>query len=72
MVADLIVRKVIGEVESEAIKELGLCWKAFRTNWFNFAYNFPGTTVYRFMKVHMALFPSFTLNTEFCIHIHIC
>lgn len=38
-------------MESEAVKELGLCWTAFRTNWFNFSYNFPGTTVYRFVMV---------------------
>ncbi|CAE6195901.1 unnamed protein product [Arabidopsis arenosa] len=49
MVVDLIVKKVIGGMESEAVKELGLCWTAFRTNWFNFSYNFPGTTVYRFV-----------------------
>ncbi|CAH8391173.1 unnamed protein product [Eruca vesicaria subsp. sativa] len=50
MVVDLIVKKVIGEMESEAVKELGLCWTAFRTNWFSFSYNVPGTTVYRFVK----------------------
>ena len=54
MVVDLIVKKVIGELEYEAIRELGLCWTAFRTNWFSFSYSVPGTTVYRFVKVNMA------------------
>lgn len=56
MVVELIVKKVIGETESEAVKELGLCWTAFRTNWFSFSYNIPGTTVYRFVKVIIALY----------------
>ncbi|CAH2079066.1 unnamed protein product [Thlaspi arvense] len=50
MEVELIVKKVFGEMESEAVRELGLCWTAFRTNWFNFSYNFPGTTVYRLVK----------------------
>ncbi|CDY66634.1 BnaA03g58050D [Brassica napus] len=51
MVVDLIVKKVIGEMESEAVRELGLCWTAFRTNWFSFSYSVLGTTVYRFVKM---------------------
>ncbi|ESQ55997.1 hypothetical protein EUTSA_v10025084mg [Eutrema salsugineum] len=50
MVGELIAKKVMGEMESEAVKELGLCWSAFRTSWFQFSYNIPGTTVYRFVK----------------------
>ncbi|CAH8276573.1 unnamed protein product [Arabidopsis lyrata] len=41
---------MVGETESEAVKELGLCWNAFRSSWFQFSYNIPGTTVYRFVK----------------------
>ncbi|KAG7542811.1 Cytochrome P450, partial [Arabidopsis thaliana x Arabidopsis arenosa] len=41
---------IMGETESQAVKELGLCWSAFRSSWFQFSYNIPGTTVYRFVK----------------------
>ncbi|KFK23690.1 hypothetical protein AALP_AAs50902U000800 [Arabis alpina] len=50
MMVDLIVKNVMGEMESEAVKELGLCWTTFRDNWFSFSYNIPGTSVYRFVK----------------------
>ncbi|KAL9817580.1 putative cytochrome P450 [Arabidopsis thaliana] len=50
MVGELIAKKIMGETESEAVKELGLCWSAFRTSWFQFSYNIPGTTVYRLVK----------------------
>ncbi|ESQ55995.1 hypothetical protein EUTSA_v10027495mg [Eutrema salsugineum] len=46
-VGELIAKKVMGETESEAVKDLGLCWSAFRANWFNFSYNIPGTTARR-------------------------
>lgn len=65
MVVDLIVKNVIGEMESEAVKELGLCWAAFRTNWFNFSFNVPGTTVYRFVQVNITLFHLVFENTGF-------
>jgi len=55
-------------MESGAVKELGLCWVDFRTNWFNFSYNAHGTTVYRVVKVNITLLHLVFENTGFYIH----
>ncbi|XP_010528790.1 PREDICTED: cytochrome P450 708A2-like [Tarenaya hassleriana] len=50
MMTELAAKKVMGEMEPEAAKELELCWRAFRTSWFQFPFTIPGTTVYKFVK----------------------
>jgi len=43
----------MGEMEPDAAKELTLCWTFFPREWFGFAWNIPGTGVYRMVKVHI-------------------
>ncbi|AEE83593.1 unnamed protein product [Arabidopsis thaliana] len=50
IVIECLSKKVMGEMEPEAAKELTLCWTFFPRDWFRFAWNFPGTGVYRIVK----------------------
>ncbi|VYS62770.1 unnamed protein product [Arabidopsis thaliana] len=45
-----LAKKVMGEMEPEAAKELALCWRYFQSGWFRFFLNLPGTGVYKMMK----------------------
>ncbi|EOA18288.1 hypothetical protein CARUB_v10006787mg [Capsella rubella] len=47
---ECLAKKVMGEMEPEAAKELALCWRCFPREWFQFSWNIPGTGVYRMMK----------------------
>ncbi|XP_019089408.1 PREDICTED: cytochrome P450 708A2-like [Camelina sativa] len=47
---ECLAKKVMGEMEPEAAKELALCWRYFPRDWFQFSWNIPGTGVYRMMK----------------------
>ncbi|CAE6194604.1 unnamed protein product [Arabidopsis arenosa] len=47
---ECLAKKVMGEMEPEAAKELALCWRYFPRDWFQFSWNVPGTGVYRMMK----------------------
>ncbi|XP_019087428.1 PREDICTED: cytochrome P450 708A2-like [Camelina sativa] len=47
---ECLAKKVMGEMEPEAAKELALCWRYFPRDWFQFSWNIPGTSVYRMMK----------------------
>ncbi|CAE6194627.1 unnamed protein product [Arabidopsis arenosa] len=50
IIIECLAKKVMGEMEPEAAKELTLCWTFFPTEWFRFAWNIPGTGVYRMVK----------------------
>ncbi|CAA7016096.1 unnamed protein product [Microthlaspi erraticum] len=45
-----LAKKVMGDMEHEAAKELELCWRGIPSGWFGFSYNFPGSTVYQILK----------------------
>ncbi|KFK23689.1 hypothetical protein AALP_AAs50902U000700 [Arabis alpina] len=47
---ECLAKKVMGEMEPEATKELALCWRFFPRDLFQFSLNIPGTGVYRMMK----------------------
>ncbi|CAN8275089.1 unnamed protein product [Cochlearia groenlandica] len=47
---ECLAKKVMGEMEPEAAKELALCWRYFPSGWFRFSLNLPGTGVYEMMK----------------------
>ncbi|EFH46501.1 hypothetical protein ARALYDRAFT_355245 [Arabidopsis lyrata subsp. lyrata] len=47
---ECLAKKVMGEMEPEAAKELALCWRYFPRDWFQFSWNVPGAGVYRMMK----------------------
>ncbi|EOA18528.1 hypothetical protein CARUB_v10007083mg, partial [Capsella rubella] len=47
---ECLAKKVMGEMEPEAAKQLALCWRYFPTEWFQLSWNVPGTGVYRMMK----------------------
>ncbi|ESQ55990.1 hypothetical protein EUTSA_v10027547mg [Eutrema salsugineum] len=47
---ECLAKKVMGEMEPEAAKELALCWRYFPSGWFRFSFNLPGTGVYNMMK----------------------
>ncbi|XP_024005628.1 cytochrome P450 708A2 isoform X2 [Eutrema salsugineum] len=48
---ECLAKKVMGDLEPEAAKELALCWRNFLSGWFRFPFNFPGMGVYNMMKV---------------------
>nr|VDC75634.1 unnamed protein product [Brassica rapa] len=47
---ECLAKKVMGEMEPEAAKELTLCWSHFPKGWFRISWNIPGNGVYRMMK----------------------
>ncbi|KFK33811.1 hypothetical protein AALP_AA5G063100 [Arabis alpina] len=47
---ECLAKKVMGEMEPEAAKELTLCWRGFPRELFQFSLNIPGNGVYRMMK----------------------
>ncbi|KAL1220607.1 Cytochrome [Cardamine amara subsp. amara] len=47
---ECLAKKVMGEMEPEAAKELTLCWRYFPRDWFQFSWNIPGTGVYQMVK----------------------
>ncbi|ANM67671.1 cytochrome P450, family 702, subfamily A, polypeptide 6 [Arabidopsis thaliana] len=50
IIIECLAKKVMGEMEPDAAKELTLCWTFFPREWFGFAWNIPGTGVYRMVK----------------------
>ncbi|VVB01075.1 unnamed protein product [Arabis nemorensis] len=52
---ECLSKKVMGEMEPEAAKELALCWRFFPSGWFRFTVNLPGTGVYRLMKARQRM-----------------
>lgn len=57
---ECLAKKVMGEMEPKAAKELTLCWRYFPRGWFRFSWNIPGNGVCRMMKVRVSL-PHLTL-----------
>ncbi|KAL0890304.1 hypothetical protein Bca101_014287 [Brassica carinata] len=58
-------KKVMGEMEPEAAKELALCWRHFPSGWFKFGFNLPGTGLYKMLKARkrmMSLLKKMILN----------
>lgn len=51
IIIECLAKKVMGEMEPEAAKELTLCWTFFPREWFRFSWNIPGTGVYHMIKV---------------------
>jgi len=47
---ECLAKKVMGEMEPEAAKELTLSWRIFPRDWFRFSWNIRGTGVYRMVK----------------------
>ncbi|KFK41010.1 hypothetical protein AALP_AA2G073600 [Arabis alpina] len=47
---ECLAKKVMGEMEPEAAKELALCWRFFPSGWFRFPFNIPGTGLYKMIK----------------------
>ncbi|CAH2079063.1 unnamed protein product [Thlaspi arvense] len=47
---ECLAKKVMGEMEPKAAKELALIWRHFPKGWFRFSWNIPGTGVYQMMK----------------------
>ncbi|CAH2079064.1 unnamed protein product [Thlaspi arvense] len=50
ILVECLAKKVMGEMEPEAAKELAQCWTHFPKGWFRFSWNIPGTGVYQMMK----------------------
>ncbi|CAA7017262.1 unnamed protein product [Microthlaspi erraticum] len=50
ILVEYLAKKVMGEMEPEAAKELTLCWRHFPKGWFRFSWNIPGNGFYRMMK----------------------
>ncbi|KAG2239175.1 hypothetical protein Bca52824_090035 [Brassica carinata] len=50
IVIECLAKKVMGNMEADAAKELTHCWKCFPKGWFRFSWNIPGNGVYRMLK----------------------
>ena len=48
---ECLAKKVMGDMEADAAKELTHCWRYFPRGWFRFSWNIPGNGVYRMLKV---------------------
>ncbi|KAH0902792.1 hypothetical protein HID58_042295 [Brassica napus] len=47
---ECLAKKVMGDMEADAAKELTHCWRYFPRGWFRFSWNIPGNGVYRMLK----------------------
>ncbi|VVB01076.1 unnamed protein product [Arabis nemorensis] len=47
---ECLSKKVMGEMEQEAARELAHCWRFFPSGWFRFPFNIPGTGVYKMVQ----------------------
>ncbi|KAF8082780.1 hypothetical protein N665_0808s0016 [Sinapis alba] len=62
---ECLAKKVMGEMEPEAAKELALCWRYFPSGWFKFGFNLPGTGLYKMLKARnrmLSLLKKMVLN----------
>ncbi|KAF8051061.1 hypothetical protein N665_1811s0008 [Sinapis alba] len=47
---ECLAKKVMGDMEADATKELTHCWRYFPRGWFRFSWSIPGNGVYRMLK----------------------
>ncbi|CAN7080949.1 unnamed protein product [Brassica oleracea var. botrytis] len=47
---ECLAKKVMGDMEPHAAKELTQCWRGFPRGWFRFSWSIPGNGVYRMLK----------------------
>uniref|UniRef100_M4D8I2 Cytochrome P450 n=2 Tax=Brassica campestris TaxID=3711 RepID=M4D8I2_BRACM len=47
---ECLAKKVMGDMEPHAAKELTQCWGGFPRGWFRFSWSIPGNGVYRMLK----------------------
>lgn len=64
---ECLAKKVMGDMEPHAAKELTQCWRCFPRGWFRFSWSIPGNGVYRMLKVcvflvHIILIPLYMEN----------
>ncbi|XP_010466591.1 PREDICTED: cytochrome P450 708A2-like [Camelina sativa] len=55
IIIECLAKKVMGEMEPEAAKQLALCWRYFPSGWFRFPFNIPGIGVYNMMKARKTM-----------------
>lgn len=51
IIIECLAKKVMGDMEADAAKELTHCWRYFPRGWFRFSWNIPGNGVCRMLKV---------------------